>query len=113
MIAYCRHRRKDFLTTILYERAFPELFKNFFEAIKETRCTCFIIFLASTGMILEALYDVGIRSGSFISVDITTVSALLTGINEPYYSKRKELLTGVLGLVYKEYSGSLGEQIEK
>lgn len=64
-------------------------------------------------MVLEEFYDVGIRSGSFIAISDTGIITALDDIEEPYYSKKKEIVRGMLLLSYKEYSGDFGMQVEE
>ena len=63
-------------------------------------------------MVLEALYDVGYRSGEILFMADTGSLSILLGIPEPYATKRLELIKGSLVFSYREYVGDFGEIIK-
>lgn len=48
-----------------YTRDNFDEYKDFFIKIKQTRCNAFFIICVFPAMVIEALYDVGIRKGEF------------------------------------------------
>lgn len=48
-----------------YTRDNFDEYKDFFIKIKQTRCNAFFIIYVFLAMVIEALYDVGIRKGEF------------------------------------------------
>ena len=95
-----------------YTRNDFEKYKSIFQHVKDTLCNLyFISFIGRPEMVLEGLYDIGLRKGDFIMIGDNTITNTLKGVEEPYYSKRKELLDGLLISVFKEYVGELGQEI--
>ncbi|OMJ74699.1 hypothetical protein SteCoe_26308 [Stentor coeruleus] len=95
-----------------YTRTDFEYYADFFYYIKNTRCTVFFLSIFSNDMIIEALYDVGLRKGDFFFIFTNNVVRDLDGVEETYAIKRKELAEGCLILSYKEYVGDLGQKIQ-
>ena len=96
-----------------YNRTTFSEYKGMFEELRNLRCSFFFItvqrFLPFT---LEALYDVGFRKGQFVYIAETPHIGLLYGIEEPYYTKRKELIQGGLAVTYREWVGKFGESVK-
>ena len=95
-----------------YTRDDYSKYKSIFQHVKDTLCNLYIITLFEfPAMILEGLYDIGLRQGEFLTFGDITFGRVLAGIEEPYYSKRKELINGQLILDFREYVGELGQEI--
>ncbi|OMJ84245.1 hypothetical protein SteCoe_14666 [Stentor coeruleus] len=94
-----------------YTRDNFDEYKDFFIKIKETRCNVFFIMCIFPAMVVEALYDVGIRKAEFFLISPTdTVFQFFTDVSEPYLSKRKELLVGSFAFTLLEWIGEKGQQ---
>ena len=97
-----------------YTRENFTLYEDVFKKIKDTYCTVFIILIPNLGMVLEALYDVGLRKGDFITATFDANSInILVGVENPYFNKRKELIEGSLLTSYREWVGTLGSTLQK
>ncbi|OMJ81106.1 hypothetical protein SteCoe_18519 [Stentor coeruleus] len=96
-----------------YTREDFDKYIEFFYYIKNTRCTVFFLAVYYNEMVIEALYDVGLRKGDFFFMLAANVVEFLDGIEEPYATKRRELIEGSLVMSYKEYVGDLGQEIQK
>ena len=77
-------------------------FEHIFRRIYQTRCTIMLIVVVNREMVLEALYDVGYRSGEVVVAHDTSVMNYLSGISEPYLSKRIEMISGSLKFQLKQ-----------
>ena len=51
-----------------YTREDFETYRSYFQAAKDTRCRYFIITAIDRGLILEGLYDIGLRRGDFVYI---------------------------------------------
>ncbi|OMJ70463.1 hypothetical protein SteCoe_31559 [Stentor coeruleus] len=96
-----------------YTRLDFEKYYELFKYLKDTRCTVVFFLAYDLGMVIEAFYDAGFRKGGFIYVTDSGALHILDGIEEPYASKRKEIVEGSLILSYREYVGDYGKEIQK
>ena len=94
-----------------YTRDDFETYRSYFQAAKDTRCRYFIIVAIDRGLIIEGLYDIGLRRGDFVYVTDPTVLSVLSGVEEQYLIKRQELLLDCFAVTYREFAGDLGETI--
>ncbi|OMJ70464.1 hypothetical protein SteCoe_31560 [Stentor coeruleus] len=96
-----------------YTRTDYNKYIKIFQYLKETRCTVYFISVYFLDMAIEALYDIGLRKGDFVYITDSGAVSYLDGIEEPYATKRRELIQGALVLSYREYVGDYGETIKK
>ena len=94
-----------------YTREDFETYRSYFQAAKDTRCRYFIIAAVDRGLIIEGLYDVGLRKGDFVYITDPTVFSVLSGVEEQYLIKRQELLLDSFAVTYREFAGDLGETL--
>lgn len=96
-----------------YNRTTFSEYKLMFNELRNLRCSFFFITVQKfLHFVLEALYDVGIRKGQFVYIAESPHTALLDGIEEPYYTKRKELIQGGLIVTYREWVGEFGQSLK-
>lgn len=86
-----------------YTREDFEANKHIFQAAKDTRCRSFLIYYEDTGVILEGLYDVGLRKGDIFILEAPLLLPVFADIEEKYLVKRKELSFGMLSLKFNEW----------
>ena len=96
-----------------YTRDNFTVYEALFKRIKNTYCTAFYILTLYPEYILEALYDVGLRKGDFVFFHDSSLVSYLTNLEEPYLTKRKELIQGTLVFSYREWVGPLGSALQK
>ena len=95
-----------------YTREDFEKYRSYFQAAKDTRCRYFIITAIDRGLILEGLYDIGLRRGDFVYITDPSVLSVLSGVEEKYLIKRQELLLDCFAVTYMEFVGDLGATLK-
>lgn len=93
-----------------YKRENFSQYEEYFIHAKNTRCRIFYILAWDRGLIWEALYDVGMRKGDFISITENAVIQYLweDAAPEEFMKKRRELIEGSIIYKYAEWQGDLG-----
>ena len=97
-----------------YTRDDFEDYKDLFEFIRDSKCRLLLIIITNPGMILEALYDVGLRKGEIIILgNFYLYSSLLDDIDEGFMMKRREIFNGAMLTTQIEYEGEYGRKVEQ
>lgn len=101
-------------------RLFPETlsreqladYKEYFEFAKSSKCRIYLLATPFSGMLLEGLYDVGLRKEDVIVYAGTSIYYSMSEVTESKYKeKRQEFLVGINIFTYKEWIGELGEKL--
>ena len=96
-----------------YTREDFESYKDLFEFIRDSKCRLLLTIYTNPGMILEGLYDVGLRKGEIIMLgNFNLYDSLLDDIDEKFMIKRKEIFNGALLTTQIEYEGEYGRKVE-
>ena len=101
-------------------RLFPETlsredlknFTDYFEFAKNSKCRIYFLWTPFSAMILEGLYDVGLRKEDVIIFSgVLIFDSMSEVVEDKYKIKRHEFLPGMNIFTYKEWVGELGEQL--
>ena len=101
-------------------RLFPETlsredlknYTDYFEFAKNSKCRIYLLWTPFSAMILEGLYDVGLRKEDVIVFSgVLIFDSMSEVVEDKYKSKRHEFLPGLNIFTYKEWVGELGEQL--
>lgn len=89
-------------------------YEEYFIHAKNTKCRIYYILAWDRGLIWEALYDVGLRKGDFISITENAVIQYLWegAAPEEFMKKRRELVEGTIIYKYAEWQGNLGQSLK-
>ena len=89
-------------------------YREIFIFAKKSKCRFFVIYCKDTGIILEGLYDAGLRKGDFITYwNPSDIEGMINEKNPVYLKKRLELIQGGLIMGYKEWEGGLGIMLKE
>jgi hypothetical protein len=88
-------------------------YRSYFQAAKDTNCRLYCIVAIDRGLIIEGLYDVGMRRGDLIEITESATISYLHGVPEEYLHKREELLYGSFVIAYREWIGTLGTELKE
>ena len=85
-------------------------FTNYFEFAKNSKCRIYLLWTPFSALILEALYDIGLRKEDVIVFSgISILTSMSEVVEAKYTKKRHEFLPGMNIFTYKEWIGELGE----
>ena len=104
---------KDQMIPENYTREDFEEYKHFFENIRDTKCRIILLLVENSGMILEGLYDVGLRKDDVIIVgNLHLHFDLKNHIDEKYFLKRREIFEGAMLISLVEFEGEYGKKVK-
>ena len=97
-----------------YTRDDFHLYKEIFYFAKKSKCRFYIIYCKDSGIIIEGLYDAGLRKGDFMTYwNPSDIEGMINEKNPAYLRKRLELIQGGLIMGYKEWEGSFGVMLKQ
>ena len=87
-------------------------YKDYFLFAKNSKCRIYLIATPFSALILEGLYDVGLRSEDVIIFSgISIINSMSEELEEKLLIKRQEFIDGINIFNYKEWIGDLGKQL--